>query len=62
MNKAFQQFDDNDDDATLQLQAAVLMQKAIDLLDMAGEVRAAVHLQHAIDTLSMRLPACGQPH
>ena len=62
MDKAFQQFDDNDDDATLLLQAAVLMQKAIDLLDLAGEVRSAVHLQHAIDTLSMRLPANGQPH
>lgn len=62
MDKAFQQFDDIDDDATLLLQAAVLMQKAIDLLDLAGELRAAVHLQHAIDTLGTRLPTVGQPH
>ena len=62
MDKAFQQFDHMADDGALLLQAALLMQKAIDLLDLAGEVRAAVHLQHAIDTLSVRLPDLGQPH
>jgi hypothetical protein len=61
MNTAYHNFDRKDDDASL-LQAAVLMQRAIDLLDLAGEVRAAVHLQHAIDTLATRLPVCGQPH
>lgn len=61
MNNAFQQFAPQDDDSSL-LQAALLMQRAIDLLDLAGEVRAAVHLQHAIDTLAVRLPAIGQPH
>ena len=61
MNNAFQQFDRQDQDTTL-LKAAVLMQQAIDLLDLAGEVRAAVHLQHAIDTLAMRLPEIGQQH
>lgn len=49
------------DEACL-LQAAVLMQQALDLLDVAGEVRAAVHLQHALDTLMVRLPMLGQPH
>jgi hypothetical protein len=61
MDTAFQHFDEKDDDASV-LQAAVLMQRALDLLDLAGEVRAAVHLQHAIDTLSLRLPPNGQPH
>jgi len=61
MNNAIQQFEPPNDDSSL-LQAAVLMQRAIDLLDLAGEVRAAVHLQHAIDTLAMRLPEIGQPH
>lgn len=58
------QFDDFDrkDDPTCVLQAAILMQRALDLLDVAGEVRAAVHLQHAIDTLSVRLPESRQPH
>jgi hypothetical protein len=61
MDNAFQPFENNDTDAIL-LQAAVLMQRAIDLLDLAGEMRAAVHLQHAIDTLAIRLPDIGQPH
>ena len=54
-------FDGRDDDANI-IQAALLMQRAIDLLDLAGEVRAAVHLQHAIDTLAVRLPGTAQPH
>ena len=61
MDTAFHQFDEKDADAGV-LQAAVLMQRALDLLDLAGEVRAAVHLQHALDTLCMRLPGSGQPH
>jgi hypothetical protein len=44
------------------LQAFALMQQAIKLLDLAGEMRAAVHLQYAIDTLAARLPDLGQPH
>lgn len=50
----------NDDDVCL-LQAAVLMQQALDLLDLAGETRAAIHLQHAFDILAMRLPDFGEP-
>jgi hypothetical protein len=61
MDTVYHNFDSKDDDASL-LQAALLMQRALDLLDLAGEVRSAVHLQHAIDTLAMRLPASGQPH
>lgn len=61
MDAAFHQVDENDTHACL-LQAAVFMQRALDLLDHAGEVRAAVYLQHAIDTLAMRLPASKQPH
>lgn len=38
--------------------AAVLMQRALDLLDKVGEVRSAVYLQHALDTLSPQLPIC----
>lgn len=49
-----------DDDVCL-LQAAVLMQQALDLLDLAGEKRAAIHLQHAFDILAMRLPDFGEP-
>jgi hypothetical protein len=60
MDTAFHNFE-NENDAIL-LQAAALMQRALDLLDQAGEMRAAVHLQHAIDTLSARLPDLGQPH
>jgi hypothetical protein len=58
MDKAFQQFDPYDDQAIL-LQAAILMQQALDLLDAAGETHAAIHLQHAIDTLAKRR---GQTH
>ncbi len=58
MDKASHQFDPYDDRADLR-QAAILMQQAIDLLDLAGETRAAVHLQHAIDTLAKRR---GQTH
>lgn len=61
MDTSFQPFDQQDDEASV-LQAAVLMQRALDLLDLAGEVRAAVHLQHAIDTLAVRLPENRQPH
>ncbi len=61
MNIDIHQFDENGDDAAL-LQAACLMQKALDLLDSVGEGRSAVHLQHAIDTLAMRLPPVEQPH
>jgi hypothetical protein len=61
MDTSYHNRNGEDDDADL-LQAAVLMQRALDLLDLAGEVRSAVHLQHAIDTLAMRLPASGQPH
>lgn len=50
------------DDESCLLRAAVLMQQALDLLDVAGEVRAAVHLQHALDTLVTRLPRPSQPH
>jgi hypothetical protein len=60
METAFHHFD-SEDDACL-LQAAVLMQQALDLLDVAGEGRVAIHLQHALDTLAVRLPTCGQPH
>lgn len=58
MDNAFHQFDTNDDQAIL-LQAAILMQQALDLLDAAGETYAAIHLQHAIDTLAKRR---GQTH
>ncbi len=61
MDTSFQPFDQQEDEASV-LQAAVLMQRALDLLDQAGEVRAAVHLQHAIDTLAVRLPGSVQPH
>jgi hypothetical protein len=60
METAFHHFESEDDSCLLQ--AAILMQQAIDLLDSAGEVRTAIHLQHAIDTLAVRLPHCGQPH
>lgn len=61
MDTAFRPFNPNDDDAR-RLQAAILMQTAIDLLDEAGEKRVAVHLQHAIETLALRLPVTGVPH
>ena len=61
MDIAFRPFNPNDHDAC-RLQAAMLMQTAIDLLDQAGEKRVAVHLQHAIDTLALRLPVTGVPH
>jgi len=61
MHTSHHNFESKDDDANL-LQAAVLMQRALDLLDLVGEVRSAVHLQHAIDTLSVRLPTSEQPH
>ena len=60
MTLSFHQFT-NDDDVCV-LQAAVLMQQALDLLDLAGETRAAIHLQHAFDVLAMRLPDFGEPH
>jgi hypothetical protein len=60
MDTAFHHFES--EEAAWLLQAAALMQRAIDLLDMADEMRAAVHLQHAIDTLAARLPDFGQPH
>lgn len=50
------------DDEACRIQAAVLMHRAIALLDHAGEARTATHLQHAIDTLTLRLPDVGQPH
>lgn len=38
-------------------EAAALMQRALDLLDEAGESLAALRLQHAIDTIGgRRLP------
>jgi hypothetical protein len=52
---------ENDDDVCL-LQAAVLMQQALDLLDLAGETRSAIHLQHAFDLLAQRLPDFGEPN
>ncbi len=61
MDTAEHRFDDKDDDASVR-EAAMLMQRALDLLDTAGEVRAAVHLQHAIDTLRLRPSGSGQPH
>ncbi len=60
MTAPFQNLD-NDDDVCL-LQAAVLMQQALDLLDLAGEVRSAIHLQHAFDVLALRLPDFGEPN
>ena len=62
VDNSSQPFDHDDRTTALLLQAAVLMQNAIDLLDMAGEIRAALHLQHAIDTLAMQLPEYGQPN
>jgi len=61
IDATFPDFDGQDNDGNI-VQAAQLMQRAIDLLDLAGEVRAAVHLQHAIDTLAVRLPGTAQPH
>ena len=61
MNPASEHMEDKDEDGGV-LQAAALMQRALKLLDQAGELRAAVHLQHAIDTLDLRLPGSGQPH
>jgi hypothetical protein len=61
MNTASEHVEDKDEDGGVP-QAAALMQRALKLLDQAGEVRAAVHLQHAIDTLSLRPPGSGQPH
>ncbi len=60
MDTQFHHFE-SEGDACL-LKAAVLMQEALDLLDVAGEVRAATHLQHAIDTLAVRLPTSDQAH
>jgi hypothetical protein len=61
MDEVFGPINAQDDTACL-LQAAVLMRKALALLDQAGETRTAAHLQHAIDVLAMRLPEVGQRH
>ena len=58
MTAMFKNLTTDDDVCLLQ---AVLMQQALDLLDLAGEKRAAIHLQHAFDILAMRLPDFGEP-
>ncbi len=62
MDRVMDSQDETLDIAAQLVHAAELMQRALTLLDHAGEALSAVYLQHALDTLNLPPQPEGSRH